>query len=306
MWIEGAEGAGMEPQYYAEFLERLGHTVREANGVYWYNVFSHAWTCFPLETQLSPAEIDLHGILGDDRGGIVRYCCRVDEGVGGFRHVVSGRDYDLKSLESKARNQTRQGLERCVCGPVDGPEIAREGIELHAETLIRQERRLSAGYEAYWLRYFQAVSVCPSATVWTSRCDGQLAAFLISFKIGSVENICIVRSRAELLRNRPNNALLFTFLQWALQRDDTSEVCIGLQSLQSQLSSLEVFKRCMGFRDEPIGQRIEMQTPLGITVPLFAARLAGNIAGRMGGEYAARLAGALAIYSSQPRIRRAA
>jgi hypothetical protein len=296
----------MEPQFYAEFLERLGHTVREAHGVFWYNVFSHAWICFPLETQLAPAEIDLSRILGNDRGGIVRYCCPVEDGVAGFRHVVSGRDYDLKSLESKARNQTRQGLERCVCGPVDGKEIAREGIELHAETLTRQGRRLSAGYQDYWQRYFEAVSVCPSATVWSCRCEGQLAALLISFKIGSVENICIVRSRAELLKNRPNNALLFTFLQWALQRSDTAEVCIGLQSLQPQMSSLEVFKRCMGFRDQPIGQRIEVQTPLGLTVPPLAARLAGSIAGKIGGEYAARLAGALAIYSSQPRIRRAA
>lgn len=296
----------MEPQVYAEFLERLGHTVREAHGVYWYNVFSHAWICFPLETQLSPSEIDLSRILEGDRGGLVRYCCRVDDGAAGFRHVVSGGDYGFASLESKARNQTRQGLEKCVCGAADAREIAGEGIELHAETLIRQGRRLARGYEDYWRRYFEALAECPAATIWTCRYEGRLASFLISFRIGTVENICIVRSRAELLRHRPNNAMLFTFLQQALQRTDTTEVCIGLQSLQPQMSSLETFKRCMGFEERPIGQRIEVRAPLGIGVPRFLARLAGGVAGRVGGEYAARLAGALEIYGSQPRVRRVA
>jgi len=296
----------MEPQVYAEFLERLGHTVREVQGVYWYNVFSHAWTCFPLETQLVPADLDLSRILAGHRGGIVRYCCRLEDGVSSFRQVVSGRDYGLASLDPKARNKTRQGLEKCVCGPAVAQEIAREGIELHAETLIRQGRRPQAGFREYWQRYFDAVSVCPAATIWASHYEGRLASFLISFRIGTVENVCIVRSRDELLPHRPNNAMLFTFLQETLQRSDTTEVCIGLQSLQSQTSSLDGFKRGMGFVERPIGQRIEVQMPLGFRLPRVVAGIAESMAVKVGGEYAARLAGALAIYSSQPQIRRAA
>lgn len=296
----------MEPQVYAEFLEKLGHTVREVQGVYWYNVFSHAWTCFPFETLLSPADLDLSRILDGGRGGIVRYCCREEDGVTSFRQVVSGCSYGLASLDPKARNKTRQGLEKCVCGPADAKEIAREGIELHAETLIRQGRRLQSGAEKYWQRYFEAVSACPAATIWACRYAGRLASFLISFRIGAVENVCIVRSRDELLAHRPNNAMLFTFLQQTLRRSEIAEVCIGLQSLQSQTSSLDSFKRGMGFEERPIGQRIEIQLPLGFTVPRFVAGFAGSVAGKVGGEYAARLAGALAIYSSQPQIRRVA
>ena len=296
----------MEPQVYAEFLEKLGHTVREVQGVYWYNVFSHAWTCFPFETLLSPADLDLSRILDGGRGGIVRYCCREEDGVTSFRQVVSGCSYGLASLDPKARNKTRQGLEKCVCGPADAQEIAREGIELHAETLIRQGRRLQSGAEKYWQRYFEAVSACPAATIWACRYAGRLASFLISFRIGAVENVCIVRSRDELLAHRPNNAMLFTFLQQTLRRSEIAEVCIGLQSLQSQTSSLDSFKRGMGFEERPIGQRIEVQLPLGFTVPRFVAGFAGSVAGKVGGEYAARLAGALAIYSSQPQIRRVA
>ncbi|MEY3458715.1 MAG: hypothetical protein RL215_1872 [Planctomycetota bacterium] len=296
----------MPPHVYAAFLEEIGHTVREAHGVHWFNVFPHAWICFPLEKQLDPRSVNPADIVDDFRGGLVRYCCSVEDGVPGYRHVASQRNYSLASLDPKARNKTRQGLDKCTCGPEDPREFASAGIELHAQTLLRQGRKLPAGYEAYWKTYFNAAATCPAATVWACRYQGSLASFLISFRIGSVENICIVRSREEFLTHRPNNAMLFTFLQHALSQNHTSEVCIGLQSLQPEMASLDLFKRGMGFEEKPIGQRIEVQTPLGISLPLFAAKLVGKAASRLNGEYSARLAGALSVYSSQPPIRRTA
>lgn len=295
----------MQPQHYAAFLERIGHTVREANGVHWFNVFSRAWTCFPFEAQLNPAEIDLSGIM-DHRGVMARFCCSTDQGVSSFRQVVADKNYSLASQDSKARNQTRQGLEKCTCGPEEAADLGAAGIELHAQTLRRQGRKIPDGYESYWRGYFDAVSKCPAATIWVARFQGVLASFMISFRIGSVENICIVRSDEELLKHRPNNAMLYTFLQHALSRPETSEVCIGLQSLQAGINSLDHFKRRMGFIEQPIGQRIELRQTLGLTVPRSLAKLAGKAVGRIHNEYAARLAGALSLYADQPEIRRSA
>ena len=296
----------MQPHFYAAFLEKIGHTVREAHGVHWFNVFTQTWICFPLETQLDPAHVDVDAVINDFRGGIVRYCCSVELGAPGFRHVATAKDYSLASLQPKHRNQTRQGLQNCACGPADPRELAREGIELHAETILRQGRRLPDNYENYWKKYFHAVAECPAATAWACRCEGALAAYLISFRIGSVENICIVRSREDLLKYRPNNALLFTFLQHALANPLTSEVCIGLQSLQRDMASLDSFKRGMGFTEKPIGQRIEVRAPLGLQIPRIAARIAAKAADKLNNELAARLAGALHLYEQQPSIRRAA
>ncbi len=295
----------MPPQYYAEFLERMGHTIRESSGVHWFDVFSRVWISFPLETQLNPATVDLSQIM-DHRDVMARFCCNVESGVSSFRHVVADKNYSLSSLDPKARNQTRQGLENCTCGPEDARELATEGIKLHAQTLRRQGRQVSDGYESYWKKYFDAVAECPSATIWAVRYQGILASFLISFRIGSVENICIVRSSEELLKYRPNNALLFTFLQQTLSRAETTEVCIGLQSLQSAMTSLDLFKRRMGFKERPIGQRIELQSPFGFAVPRTLAQLAGKAVGCVQNEYAARLAGALSVYANQPVIRRTA
>ncbi|MDA1230157.1 MAG: hypothetical protein O2856_05235 [Planctomycetota bacterium] len=295
----------MQPQHYAAFLERIGHKVLESNGVHWFDVFSRAWTCFPFESQLSPAEIDISHVM-DHRGVMARFCCKVDDGVSSFRQVLTDRDYSLTSLDPKARNKTRQGLEKCTCSQEDARELGSDGIELHAQTLRRQGRKISDGYESYWRKYFDAVSQCPAATVWASRYQGELASFLISFRIGSVENICIVRSNEELLKHRPNNAMLYTFLQHTLNRPETTEVCIGLQSLQKGMNSLDMFKCGMGFREQPIGQRIELRSTLGFAVPRSFARLAGKAVGRLQNEYAARLAGALSLYADQPEIRRTA
>jgi len=295
----------MQPHYYAAFLERMGHSVRESNGVYWFDVFSRAWISFPLETQLNPASVDLSQIM-DHRGVMARFCCNVESGVSSFRQIVADKNYSILSLDPKARNKTRQGLENCTCGPEDARELATDGIELHAQTLRRQGRQVSDGYESHWRKYFDAVAECPSATVWAARYQGVLASFLISFRIGSVENICIVRSSEELLRHRPNNAMLFTFLQQALGRAETTEVCIGLQSLQSSMNSLDLFKRGMGFEERPIGQRIELRSPLGFAIPRAMAQLAGKAVGCVQNEYAARLAGALSLYAHQPVIRRTA
>ncbi|MFN8707005.1 MAG: GNAT family N-acetyltransferase [Planctomyces sp.] len=295
----------MSPLYYAEFLERMGHTVRESNGVYWYNVLHRAWICFPLEKELNPAEISLSDVM-DHRGIMARYCTRVEDGVPSFRQVISDKNYTLSSLCPKTRNQTRQGLQNCTCGPEDARAIATDGITLHTETLRRQGRRVATNYESYWRKYFDAVAQCPSATVWAARHQGVLASFLISFRIEGVENIFIVRSREESLKYRPNNAMLFTFLQHALQREETTEVCIGLQSLQNGMNSLDSFKRGMGFEERAIGQRIELRSTIGLSVPRPLAKFVGKAAEHLPGEYAARLAGALSLYAHQPVIRRAA
>lgn len=81
---------------------------------------------------------------------------------------------------------------------------------------------------------------------------------------------------------------------------ETSEVCIGLQSLQAGINSLDHFKRRMGFIEQPIGQRIELRQTLGMSVPRSLAKLAGKAVGRIHNEYAARLAGALSLYADQP------
>jgi hypothetical protein len=128
--------------------------------------FSRAWISFPLETRLNPATVDLSQIM-DHHGVMARFCCNVEDGVLSFRQVVADKNYTLSSLDPKARNKTRQGLENCTCGPEDPRDLATDGIALHAQTLRRQGTK-----DTRRIRGSLAKVLCRSFTVSVSDCLG--------------------------------------------------------------------------------------------------------------------------------------
>ncbi|MEQ9411676.1 MAG: hypothetical protein RIK87_28435 [Fuerstiella sp.] len=296
----------MDPQYHAEFLQKIGHRIRESRGVLWFDIFSRAYTTIPYDAPVDSQSFAPADVLGAD-GVMARYSCDVQTGVNSFQHVVTDKNYGLCTLDRKARNKTRQGLRNCRAAEIDPRDLGAAGIQLHADTLLRQGRRLPDDFESYWKKYFAAAADCPAATAWAAWHENELAAYLISFRAGPKEYISIVRSSQEKLPFRPNNAMLYTFLETVLKRPEISEVSIGLQSLQPGGESLDQFKRGMGFQERPIGQRIELRPGFSATLPRPVAALAARTLRYLpGGEKQARLSGALQWYASQPRIRRAA
>ncbi len=296
----------MDPQYHAEFLQKIGHRIRECHGHLWFDIFPKAYTTIPYDADVNSSTFSTADVLGDD-GLMVRYSCSVDSGVASFQHVVTDKQYGMATLVNKARNKTRQGLRNCEAGQIDPVDLGSEGIQLHADTILRQGRKLPNNFESYWKAYFAAASESPAATAWAARHEGRLAAYLISFRAGSTEYVSIVRSSQEKLKFRPNNAMLFTYLEHTMARPEISEVSIGLQSLQPGSESLDLFKRGMGFVERPIGQRIELRPGVLATLPRpLAAAAAKTLKFLPGGEKKARLTGALSWYASQPQIQRAA
>lgn len=296
----------MDPHYHAEFLQKIGHQIREYQGLYWYDVFNRAWAAIPYDTLINPAEFDVAEVLGE-KGLMVRYSCPVDSGVPSFQHVVTDKNYGMPTLINKARNKTRQGLRNCEAGEIDPKDLGDAGIRLHAETIIRQGRRLPHDFEDYWKNYFAAASENPCATAWAAWHEGELASYLISFRSGSKEYICIVRSSLDKLKFRPNNAMLYTFLETAMAKEEITEVSIGLQSLQPDGASLDLFKRGMGFEERPIGQRIELRRGFSAALtPSLATVASKTLKLFPGGEKQDRLTGALDWYARQPKVARAA
>ncbi len=296
----------MHAQYYAEFLQRIGHTVRESAGICWFNVRPRVYTCYPFAAAIDPTALDLRDVLASD-GLVARYCCDPANGVASYRLVVTDRAYDLPSQTSKARNQTRRGLEQCDYGRLEFAQLVQHGGRLNRETLLRQQRRIPDDFDTYWRNYYSAAELCPAATAWGAWHGGELASYLISFRIGDVENICIVRSDRSKLKHYPNNAMLYSFLMHAFSLDDVCEVSIGLESLLDGMEPLDHFKVGLGFEKRLIGQRIELRRTLGMTVPKSLAGLTGRALQRWSGhEKLGRVSGLLSWYASQPPVRKAA
>ncbi|MGB9430437.1 MAG: GNAT family N-acetyltransferase [Gammaproteobacteria bacterium] len=206
----------------------------------------------------------------------------------------------MHCLSGKARNQTRRGLEQCVVREVTFAELAQQGLRLNRETLVRQKRRISADFDEHWRRYFTAAEEAEGACAWGAFAGERLAAYLIAFEMESVAHVLIVRSSTEHLKIYPNNVLLYGFLQHALGKGGYREVSIGLESIRKDLTSLDHFKRGMGFSEVEIGQRVELAPALARMLPSpILSVLLGIAPVWQHGENLDKLAGLLQWYREQ-------
>jgi len=289
----------MSAEGYAKFLKDMGHSVREAAGVYWFNAHTGVYMSFPFQTEVTLSASDLKTVLGSD-GWVARFPCPESQGRQSFRIIMDDPNYDLGNLNSKTRNQTRRGMEGCKSRPLEFSELEAVGIALNKDTLQRQQRRIPSGFEDYWLRYYRTASHTEGALAWGSFVGGELAAYLIAFIMGDCAHILIMRSSAAHLKHYPNNALLFNFMKSVLNSGRVREVSIGLEAIQSEMDSLDHFKIGMGFKKQPIGQQIFLRPILtkilkGPVLPV----LSWVVGLKKNDERFTKLAGLLDWYATQ-------
>ncbi|MDH4246217.1 MAG: GNAT family N-acetyltransferase [Deltaproteobacteria bacterium] len=290
----------MSTEGYAAFLREMGHTVRESAGVFWFDAHPRVYMSFPFQTPVEVSALELPRILGSD-GWVARFPCPLEQGRASYRVIVDDPAYDLGALTGKARNQTRRGLEHFAVRPVAFSELAQAGPLLNRETLNRQGRSIPRNFESYWQRYYASAGRAQGAAAWGAFAGERLAAYLIAFHMDQCAHVLIVRSGSEDLKHYPNNALIFTFVRTMLSEGQVREVSIGLETIQADMDSLDHFKLGLGFRQQPLGQRIELRTPLNwmLRGPLGAVAQRLAHLGRRD-ERLAKLEGLLAWYREQP------
>lgn len=290
-------------QHHIDFLQRMGHTVRKASGMYWFNTNRGVYSSFPYHRDIDARTIDLAAVLGRD-GVVARYGCPLEQGVDSYRLVCSDSNYDFHSLRSRTRTQVRRGLEACCVEQVDFNLLRSSAIPLNADTLIRQGRKVPGDLAAYWTRYYQHAATTVGAEAWAAFVGRELAAYLISFTVEDTANLLIVRSSLQHLDCFPNNALIYQFLYQRLRAGDVRQVSYGYESIQSGLGSLDQFKTGMGFEKIPVGQRLELARWLRPFVNRCTTPVANTLLRVVGqGENSARLQGILNWYQQQPGLK---
>lgn len=293
----------MSAEGYKTFLENMGHRVVSSGGAYWFNVHPHVYTCFPFDKIINPNDVKPAEILGKD-GWFLRYPCSLEKGRKSYRIICNQSDYDLQNLTGKARNQTRRGLENCEVERIGFDKLYDLGLKLNRDTLERQGRKLPADFEDYWRKYYKHAETAEGAESWGSFCDGELAAYLIAFRMDKCSNILIMRSSREHLGKYPNNALLYTYNKHILRESNMAEVSIGFESIQGDMGKLDHFKKGLGFIQEDVGQRIEassMVRPLMIRPAIKAVLKFAESRGD--DEKFSKMAGMLKWYMEQPKLK---
>lgn len=103
----------MSAAKYASFLKAIGHRVVRTESTWWFDVGPSIFMNFPYAPPIEPGQGELDELLRR-RGLVARYACRQEHGVLSFTMVCRDKSYGLLSLTTKARNQTRRGLQRSV------------------------------------------------------------------------------------------------------------------------------------------------------------------------------------------------
>ena len=279
----------MNSTLYAEFLGRAGVRVRRAAGAEWAETSRGVWMSFPFQRELDAAAVAADPPLGA-LDVAARWPCLPGQGRVSHRLVCRGSDYGFSRLESKARNQTRRGLERCTVAREDPLSLLTDAQALEVDTRERQGRRQCD--PGMWRRLLSAAQAVEGAEAWAARIDGTVGALLLGFRMDGWLHVTHVRSRRSMLAQYPNNALLYEVNRASLGEGKCEAVSIGFESIQTDVNGLDHFKVAMGFDREPIGCRILM-APLGHALAL-ARRAPGGQALMeriAGAEAAAKIAG---------------
>jgi len=246
----------------AEFFEQLGHKIISSPSSMWYDVQPHVLLSFPYYKLIEPREEELNSLVRVHKLRAIRYPTMLNK-FGFISNIAinTSLDYDLSHQHSKSRNLTRRGLENNTVEQVDFEYLIDEGLPLNEETAERQGRKCQYADPDYWRKYCLAAKASKGVSAWGAFVQGQLSAFLVAIECGDLVEWVVNHSSTSLLSKHSNNALVFCAAQHFFKEKKCKGICYGLGSLE-KVDSLDHFKSRMGWRLEPVKQRLLFSTNL--------------------------------------------
>jgi hypothetical protein len=247
----------MSDKEYAKFLRAIGHNVIKTENAWWYDSSPRVYRGFPFHRPLELTEREIAEVLST--GALaVRYACPLEKGSPSYIMACRDKGYGIKSLP-KPRNVTRRGLEACTVRQLTFDDLRTpEVMEMNRDTLERQGAHISDDLEEFWDRYYSAAKDCATMETWGAFVGDEIAAYLIACRIEDSMEAIFLKSRTKYLSARPNNALVYTHTQNALSRPEINVVSHGWEPSMGDSTGVERFKHRLGYKKEPIGQRIEL------------------------------------------------
>ncbi len=289
----------MDAEGLRAFFERVGYRTLTSPSAVWYEAGPRFLLSLPSHRAVSVPEEEARELLHREKLAGLRYIS--DERDGGresFQIVASGSDYGLERLSGNSRSKVRRGLKRNEVRRTSGAEVSEHAETAFRETLARQGRASEAAI-ATWRRLMKAADEEPGIEIWSAWHEGELASYLLVMFLDDVVEFYQARSRNELLRHYPNNALIFTLAEDLLARRGVREITFGIESPED-VAELDAFKYSLGFVHKPIRQKVIFHPLLrgALAVP-GVRRLLDNRAAADGAHVALRKAAGLARFADE-------
>jgi hypothetical protein len=245
----------MNAETFAEWMRRQGHRVFRTTSSYWYEAGPRVLQAFPYHWLIRPSQEEIQSLT---RQGILalRYSTPLDfpDGKASY-HLFFYDPYDLDSMRRTARKAVSHGLTCFDVERISFERLAKDGWALQQSTLGRQGRSRSMS-QAHWENLCLAGKDLPGFEAWGALSHGELAAALIICWVDDMANILFSTSHSKYLRDRVNNALVYTVSRNLLSRKGISGVFNTLQSLDAP-TSIDDFKLGMGARPVAVRQRVD-------------------------------------------------
>ncbi len=262
----------MDAGHFAQFWERQGRRVVATDSCYWFNSQPLSFASIPYHRVVDPPRREMAEVFFRGPALAVRFLAGpAKNGPSGGLFIRSKGPYELSSLQKKARNQTRRGLEHCRVERVEFNDLARRGHQLNLGTFLRQGRSSTTMTEATWSLYCAAASENRDFEAWVALIDGQWAALLVTALVENVLTILHQSSAGNHLAHYPNNALVFDVTRRKLADARVGIVSYGLLGLTDN-GSLEHFKFGMGFSLKPRRDHVVINPVLKPFLDLGARR----------------------------------
>ena len=167
-----------------------------------------------------------------------------------FLNWNSGEQFDISCLPSKKRNQVRKGMKLCEIRPLRCLE--KYWKDLQRINISNSQRTKSGRSPQYYVKNYvdwkndiQRLHALENRQWLGAFVNGTLAAYFYGYAVGTTYHINAAKSDTEFLRSNPNDALLFTLLDHALNTEECTQIEYGGYTPTDP--SLSKFKEQYGF-----------------------------------------------------------
>ncbi|MCW5982012.1 MAG: hypothetical protein KIT09_28260 [Bryobacteraceae bacterium] len=278
----------------ANFLERRGHRVLEAGGVYWAHYRGPFYSSLPYHRIIDAAPEEIQGILRRLRIPSVRFPSMRHAGIPAGIYACRPAEFDLKKLSRQTRTNVQRGMESCVIRSVDPDELLAEGLQLNLDTMERQRRfDQEFGDPAAWKRFVDGVRNTPGIEVRGAYAGDRLLIYIVACREDGWLHLLYKMSRNETRAMAASHALDYSFIRDAAAEGDVHSIGNSYVSVLAN-AGLDEYKRRMGFTVDPHTLAIYFHpTIAGVVTSRLACRAAAaawkHRPGKQGLELAARI-----------------
>ncbi len=248
---------------FLDFFKIMGQRVIVNGENSWVDVRPYVFQTAP-SFRMSPPQTETEVKKIFSEGGVLalRWFSEAgqEEKKGGPLLYILRPPFDMESIEHKARNQTRRGLEKMKVEKAGVPDAAleREAWEVYRDNAGRLALFASEkSMRRKWGLWLNALRNCRDLEFWTARKDGALAAFAVTLWSPWGLEIMMQRSLKAFLPDCPNNALVYTLCRDGVERN-APLVSFGLSAYGLNApDGLHHFKVNMGFETVPLREHYE-------------------------------------------------